>query len=367
VINAEGSSRGELDLYEATADSVNAVFARLILDAGLENTVDVAQRMGVESPLVPVCSLATGSVGISPLDQATGYQTLANGGVHCEPYAVAEIHRGEQILFRHRPDCERAISRANADLITTILAGVVSHGTAASVFSSGWGPWPIVGKTGTADLNTNVWFVGYTRQVSTAVWVGSQGQPYPLREFFGSDVFGSTVAAPIWKAFMLRVLSGMSAVPFEEAELITVPYVVGMTELEARAALREVGLKARSQIVDSYRTAGTVAEQDPSSGTQTIQGATVTLFISTGDAPEVKIPALEGATLEQARASLGALHLFVTVAEVTTKDEDLQGIVLDMEPHAGTVVLEGTTVTLFVGVPREKDQDQPTATPTPAD
>ena len=365
VINAEGSSRGEIDLYEATADSVNAAFARLILDAGLENTVDVAQRMGVKSPLVPVCSLATGSVGISPLDQASGFQTLANSGIHCKPYAVSEIRRGEQILFRQRPDCERAISRANADLITTILEGVVTHGTAASVFSSGWGPWPVVGKTGTADLNTNVWFVGYTRQVSTAVWVGSQGRPFPLREYFGSDVFGSTVAAPIWKAFMLQVLAGMPAVDFTDPELVQVPSVIGLTEGEARAVLRQANLGVRVSSVDSYRTAGTVAEQTPSAGTQTIAGATVTIFLSTGDAPEVAIPSLKGLTIEQARATLAVLHLFVEVVEVTVRDEELVGIVLDVDPSAGTVVFEGSTVTLQVGVGR--DRPSPTATPTPGD
>ena len=85
VINAEGASRGIMNLYDATADSVNGVFARLILDAGLENTVDIAHQMGVESPLPPYCSLATGSVGITPLDQASGYQTIANNGLHCKP------------------------------------------------------------------------------------------------------------------------------------------------------------------------------------------------------------------------------------------------------------------------------------------
>ncbi|MGZ8570817.1 MAG: transglycosylase domain-containing protein [Actinomycetota bacterium] len=367
VINAEGSSRGNMNLYDATAASVNAVFARLILDAGLERTVDVAQRMGVKSPLVPVCSLATGSVGISPLDQASGYQTLANSGLHCEPYAVSEIYRGEQILFRQRPDCERAISSANADLITTMLEGVVDHGTAASVFSSGWGPWPIAGKTGTADANTNVWFVGYSRQVVTAVWVGSQGEPYPLSEFFGSDVFGSTVAAPIWKAFMLEVLEGASAVDFHEAELVSVPYLIGLTESEARAALRAVGLRARSGIVDSYRTAGTVAEQDPGAGAQTVTGATVTISISNGVASEVTVPVLEGLTVQEATARLGALHLFVAVTEKNVRDEALHGIVLSAEPAAGSVILEGSTVTLVVGTDPSPEDPNPTATPSPHD
>ena len=187
VINAEGSSVGNMNLYTATADSVNAVFAHLMLDVGPENVVAMAHRMGITSPLPAVCSLATGAVGISPLDQASGYQTLANGGVHCLPYAVAEIRRGNQILYRQRPDCQQVIPAPIANLVTDLLKGPVTYGTAASVFSSGWGPWPIRGKTGTADSNTNVWFAGYTRQVTTAVWVGSQGTPYPLSEFWGYE------------------------------------------------------------------------------------------------------------------------------------------------------------------------------------
>ncbi len=252
-------------------------------------------------------------------------------------------------------------------LITTILEGVVDHGTAASVFASGWGPWPIAGKTGTADTNTNVWFVGYTRQVATAVWVGSQGQPYPLSEFFGSDVFGSTIAAPIWKAFMLEVLEGAPSQDFEEADLVDVPYLIGMTESEARAALREVGLKARSQVVDSYRTPGTVAEQAPGAGTQTVTGATVTISISNGVASEVTVPVVEGLTVQQATARLGAFHLFVAVTEEKVRDEALHGIVLSSEPSAGSVVLEGSTVTLVVGTDPSPDDPDPSATPSPAD
>jgi Membrane carboxypeptidase (penicillin-binding protein) len=107
VINAEGTSLGNMNLYDATADSVNAVFARLILDVGPENVVEVAHEMGITTPLPPVCALATGSVGISPLDQASGYQTLANSGVHCKPFAVAEILRPARSCTGNAPTASR--------------------------------------------------------------------------------------------------------------------------------------------------------------------------------------------------------------------------------------------------------------------
>ncbi len=350
VYNAEGYSHGSMDLWNATANSVNAVFARLILDVGPEKVVEVAQRMGVDSPLSPVCSLATGSVGISPLAQAAGYQTLANGGIHCESFAINEIRRNDQILYRHRPDCERAITKTIANLVTQMLEGVVTRGTAASVFSSGWGPWPVVGKTGTADDNRAVWFAGYTRQVATAVWVGSQGAPYDLDEYWGYDVFGGSVAAPIWKSYMLRVMDQYPAVNFPEPELRTVPSVVGLSEDEARRVLTEARFKVRSTVIGSYRPADTVADQSPAGGSSTIPGATVTIYVSNGVAPQASVPDVRKLSIADATALLRAANLFVAVVEETVEDAALEGRVIRQTPKPGTSIAEGSTVTISVGV-----------------
>ena len=366
VINAEGYSRGNLDLWDATADSVNAVFARLILDIGPENAMNMAYRMGVVSPLQPVCSLATGSVGISPLDQASGFQTLANGGIHCKPYAISEIRRHEQILFRQRPDCNRVLTKTVANLVTQLLEGVVTHGTASSVFSSGWGEWPLVGKTGTADDNTNVWFAGYTRQVSTAVWVGSQGRPYDLDEYWGYDVFGGSVAAPIWKSYMLRVMTQYPPLRFPVPKLSEVPSVVGMPEAEARDVLRKAKFKVVSEVVGSYLTAGTVAEQSPSGGTTTLPGATVTIYVSNGIPPTTSVPDVRKLTQAAAVAALRSHNLLVSVVQRAVNDEALDGIVLSQDPKPGTTLNEGATVTIVVGVlSEEKPPEPPGQEPNP--
>ena len=360
VYNAEGSSRGMLDLYQATADSVNGVFARLILDAGLENTVEMAHRMGVKSPLPPFCSLATGSVGISPLDQASGYQTLANEGVHCEPYAVSEVRQGDQVIYQHEPDCERVLDRAIANLITSLLAGVVQHGTAGGIFTTynGWGSWPVVGKTGTADQGTNVWFAGYTRQVTTAVWVGSQGRPFPLSEFFGQNVYGSSVAAPIWKAFMAKVMVGFQPLEFPEPELKAVPSVVGLSEEQAKALLKAGGWQMRSEIIGSYLPAGTVAAQNPGGGTMTIPKALVTIYVSNGIPPVTPVPKVYYLTLEEATAILEAANFFVEIVEEQVEDPEKIGTVLHQSPKSGTPAKEGTTVTLYVGVEKPPPEEE---------
>ncbi len=200
--NAEGAgSGGQVDLWSATENSINVVFAQLILDVGPETVPPVANKMGFTNELPGVAALATGSVDVSPLDMASGYATLANGGVHCVPYAVETILRDGKNLYEHEADCERALQPDIANLISAMMERVPVSGTAASAFSLGWGPWPVAGKTGTANDNVAVWFCGYTRQVATAVWVGSHGTAVPAGV---REVFGGTVAAPIWRAYMIQ-------------------------------------------------------------------------------------------------------------------------------------------------------------------
>lgn len=362
--NAEGYSQGEMDLYSATADSVNLVFARLILDVGLQETVDMAHAMGVTSELPPVCALATGSVGITPLDQASGYQTIANGGVHCEPFAVATIGRGPQVLYSHRPDCERVLNKTVAAVVTDMMVGVVEYGTAAGPLS-GFGPWAVAGKTGTANENTNVWFAGFTSQVTTAVWVGSQGLPFPLSQYFGEDVFGSTVAAPVWRDYMEVIMQAYDPVPFPEPELVAVPNVVGLTEEAAKATLREARFKVAVESVDSYRPAGTVAEQNPGGGTQSVPGAVVTIAVSTGEAPVGTVPSVVGLGASEATARLRALNFFVEVLEQAVDDPALHRVVIAQKPLNNTQLPEGSTVIITIG--RYEEPGEPTPTPTPSD
>jgi membrane peptidoglycan carboxypeptidase len=328
------------------------VFARLILDAGLQETVDMAHAMGVTSELPPVCALATGSVGITPLDQASGYQTIANGGVHCEPFAVATISRGAQLLYTHRPACERVLNRTVASVITDMMVGVVEHGTAAGPLGS-FGPWPIAGKTGTANENTNVWFAGFTAQVSTAVWVGSQGVPFPLSEYFGEDVFGSTVAAPVWRDYMAQIMRDYDPVAFPEPELVPTPRVIGLTEAAARDRLREEGFKVAVDTIDSYLPAGTVAEQAPTPGQLTIPGTTVTIFVSTGEAPVSVVPNVVGLPTSVAAARLRAANFFVSIVEKPVDDPELDRVVLGQLPKPGTQLPEGSSVTLNIGAYEE--------------
>ena len=347
VENAEGSGSGTVDLWTATEDSINVVFAQLILDIGPETVPPVASKMGVSNDLPPVASLATGSAEVSPLDMAVGFATLANGGTQCNPYTVESIKRDGEELYEHKPDCERALRPDIAHQITAMLERVPVSGTAASAFSEGWGAWPVAGKTGTADLNKAVWFCGYTRQLATAVWVGSNGNPYSL-----GDVFGGTVAAPIWRAYMIRVMQGLAVQGFPEPPpppTGTVPDVVGVPSDKAVARLAEAGFNATIVDVDSLRPEGIVAAQTPTGGTTTDLGIAVRLEVSTGTPPKTEVPGTIGLAEDAARAALDQAGFVVAVVYEEVKDEAKEGTVVRQDPTGGTPAAEGSTVTIVVG------------------
>ena len=350
VSNAEGSGVGLVDLYTATEDSINVVFAQLILDVGAPVVAEIAERMIGMDPttegLLGVPALATGSVAISPVDMAAGYQTIANDGRHCEPYTVQSIERGGKVLFEHERACDPVLKQADARLITSMLEAVPVSGTAASAFG-GWGSWPVAGKTGTAQENTNVWFGGYTKQFTTVVWVGSPGNPYPM-----GSVFGGTVAAPIWVSYMSRVMQGFPAIGFPDPPKPPegpVPSVIGMKRAEAIATLSGAGFRFSIEVVDSLSPKGLVFSQSPGGGSITALGTLVQLQISTGVPGQVTIPRVVDMRGYEARAFLESLGLGVVIQRVPTGDPKRIGYVIAQDPPSQTVVVQGSTVTIFVG------------------
>ncbi|GIU97637.1 MAG: hypothetical protein KatS3mg013_1440 [Actinomycetota bacterium] len=356
VANAEGSSRGLITLAEATEDSVNAAFARLILDAGVERTKEIAQRMGIVTDLPAVCSLATGSVDVTPLEMASGYQTIANVGVHCRPYTIETIRQQGRVIYQHEPSCYPALQAADAKEIIHLLRAVVTSGTAASAFS-GWGPWPIAGKTGTADLNRHVWFVGFSRQVTTSVWVGSPGRPYPLTNYWGYGVFGGSIAAPIWRAYMAVVMQDFRPLDFPPPVRVRVPSVVGLTVPEARRVLSEARLGARVRIVDAVAPEGVVVAQTPGAGSSTLPGSQVLLEVSSGVPPVAAVPDVVGLEPDRARSVLERAGFAVDVVEQVFSNPAKHGVVVAQDPPARTEAVEGSTVTITVGVPPSGGDD----------
>jgi penicillin-binding protein 1A len=201
VNNAEPGG-GTMSLAAATWESVNVIFAQLDLDVGPENVTETAEEMGIEAPLESVPAEAIGglAVGVTPLEQADGYATLASGGIHHEPTAISRVEFPNGKVEETDPDSgERVLTEGQAYEVTRLLEGVITQGTGAGYTYMGCGAE--AGKTGTSEDLSDAWFVGYTPLFSTAVWVGHPQS----REATG---FGGPTAGPIWRSFMESAVAG---------------------------------------------------------------------------------------------------------------------------------------------------------------
>jgi membrane peptidoglycan carboxypeptidase len=357
VSNAEGGGdRGFMDLWAATQGSVNVVFAQLALDVGPEKIVEAAHQMGITAELDPVPSITLGVEEVSTLDMASAYGTLANDGIHCDPFAVARVEApkedgpGYEALYRHEPRCEQAIDAEIAHLVTAMLERVVTGGTGTAAQIGR----PVAGKTGTAQDHTNVYFAGYTPQVSTAVWVGFPSGQIPMNTYYGGSVFGGTVAAPIWRDFMIRAMQGYPIEGFESPpapESGTVPDVVGLRSAEAQAILVEASFTPVVEKVDSFEPVNTVIAQDPGGGTRLTLGGAVHLLVSNGKGEPVVVPRVKDLPEAQAIRVLEKAGLVAAVEYVPVDDPKLDGIVVAQTPIGdGTKVVDlGATVTIQVG------------------
>jgi penicillin-binding protein 1A len=360
VSNAEGAGdRGYIDLWTATQDSVNVVFAQLALDVGPEKIVEAARKMGVTAPLSAVPSITLGTNDVSTLDMASGYSTLANGGVHCQPFAISRVLLpGGRKLYQHRPQCKKAIDPGIAHLVTAMLQRVVccGTGTAANIGR------PIAGKTGTAQDYTNVYFAGYTPQVATAVWVGFPQGQIPMDSYYGQSVFGGTVAAPIWHDFMVKAMAGIPVEGFPGPPTQpggTIPNVVGLRSAQAQQLLIHAKFTPIVKKVNSSQPVNTVLEQMPPGGATATLWSGVTLTVSNGKGqgggggigpgPPVSVPAVVGLAEKDAVKALKDVGLVPAVQYTDVTDPKQQGIVLTQSPLAGEQVQSGTTVVIVVG------------------
>jgi penicillin-binding protein 1A len=201
VNNAE-PGLGTMSLAEATWNSVNVVFAQLDLDVGPENVTHTAHQMGIEAPLESVPAEAIGGlrIGVTPLEMADAYATLADGGVHHEPTAVSKVEFPSGKVDETNPESgDRVLTEGEAYEVTKLLEGVITQGTGAGYTYMGCGSE--AGKTGTSEGESDAWFAGYTPLYSTAVWVG-----HPQSR--AATGFGGPTAGPIWRAFMESAQAG---------------------------------------------------------------------------------------------------------------------------------------------------------------
>ena len=224
---------GALSITDHTLRSTNCGFLRLSQEVGLNNVVDISRALGIESLIEPVPALPLGVYDITPLEMANAYATLANDGIRVEPHLITRVEAGGELVFQHDPKPFRAVRPQTARLVTDILEQNVVRGTGERAQVSGHNA---AGKTGTGQLNFDAWFVGYTPQLATAVWIGGQDAQISMRydpsnpdftradyvqafgQFADPGVTGGSLPAIVWGRFMNDYMAGLPQIDFIEPE-----------------------------------------------------------------------------------------------------------------------------------------------------
>jgi penicillin-binding protein 1A len=191
---------GAITLRYALAQSRNVVAVKLAQDLGIDRVIEYARRMGVTAPLDPTLSLALGSSGVSPLDQAAGFATLANQGVHIAPTPIRMVRDsiGTPVLDNTYPQQTEVVSAGVAYVMTSMLESVIKEGTGYPNAEIGR---PAAGKTGTTSSFRDAWFVGYTPDLVAAVWIGNDDYTRM------NESYGGNIPARIWARFMKQALA----------------------------------------------------------------------------------------------------------------------------------------------------------------
>ncbi len=198
---------GNMTLRRAFALSRNVVAVKLAQDIGIDTVIDYAHKMGITEDLEPDLSLALGTAVVAPIDMASGYSTIADGGVFTPPTAIRYVtdQYGSTIYDDRYPDRRVALSAGTAFIMTTLMESVIQEGTGYPNAIIGR---PAAGKTGTTSDFRDAWFVGFVPQLTAAVWVGNDDYSKMY------ESYGGNVPARIWAAFMKSALNGVQVQDF---------------------------------------------------------------------------------------------------------------------------------------------------------
>jgi penicillin-binding protein 1A len=314
-------------------------------------------------PLVP--STALGSNGATVLDMASAYDTLAGDGIHTDPVFVTQVTTSDgTVLYRAPVQRSRALSTTTARTITGVLQQVVTRGTGINARIGR----PVAGKTGTSDNWADAWFVGYTPQLVTAVWVGFPPKEIKMRPpTTRITVTGGSWPAEIWQGFEGAALAETPIAEFPVPDTPTtttttrapaaatrppLQSIANLSVADATRALRDAGFRVRLRSVPSRQfPPGAVVGQDPVAGSPAKPGTRVTILVSDGPPRSIAVPSVLGDYADQAAATLRAagFEIAITVrAEPPPGDPARAGRVWLQSPITGEAADEGTTVAVSV-------------------
>jgi membrane peptidoglycan carboxypeptidase len=219
LTNAGNEQCNPCSLTEALYRSINTVFVPLGERVGIRKVIKTAREAGVTSPLSPVPSLSIGTSPVTALDQATGFSTIASGGIAAPPYLVAKVIDAQgHVVYRAHPTPHRVFSRAVTSDADYAMQQVLTN-PAGTAYGKALAGRPAAGKTGTATNNANQnitgWFVGFTPQLCTAVWLANlNGSPLVATLGPGGELFGGGPPAQAWQTYMNDALAGTPVRPF---------------------------------------------------------------------------------------------------------------------------------------------------------
>ena len=217
-----------MSLFEATLRSDNSVFIQLALDLGPENVADTAVDMGIKREHVlgyPAESLGGLDEGVSPLEMATAYGTIASGGYRNRPTAITKVEFPDgksELPRRWRVKRTKIFTDGQTYEATKILEANIQGGTGGRAATG----CPAAGKTGTTDRNTDAWFAGFTPRFATAVWVGYPNDRTEMHTlFFGGPVDGGTFPAAIWGAYTKSIMGSFcGSFPLPKEPFVSQPF-----------------------------------------------------------------------------------------------------------------------------------------------
>ena len=335
VHNYENDYIGSADLTTATIVSDNSVFAQLTRLVGPANVARTAHATGITRHLNPYFAIGLGADPVSPLEMARAFSTFANEGRRMDgsafgnrPRAIARVVNPQgKIIDNNRPLARTVLSRVDDALLTSILEGVVREGTGERAALP---DRVVAGKTGTTENYGDAWFVGYTPQLTTAVWVGYPNRLKPmLTEFHGLPVAGGTFPAEIWRTFTHLAVAGSTPESFPSYSY------------RYATARRVVWRDGRLQFDNGYCRGTTLVSYFSGRG----PGRTANCKPN-----EVTIPRVVGWTLARAKIRLAAQPLTPNIVYKPASPKQRVDLVLDQFPRKGRAS-SWDTVTLVLAKP----------------
>jgi penicillin-binding protein 1A len=206
--NYDEKFEGTITLRRALAQSRNIPALKLADRVGINTVIDYAHRFGVTSNIPPYLPVALGAAEITPLEQTSAFSVFPNDGVRILPRYITRVTDYEgRVLEEDYPDVKDVISAQTARIMTSMLQGVVRHGTAIAAAGM---KYPLAGKTGTTNDFTDAWFIGFSPNITTGVWIG-----YDEKKSLGNKETGARAALPIWMNFMKVALAGKDPGQFQ--------------------------------------------------------------------------------------------------------------------------------------------------------